>query len=301
MGKILFVDDEENILRSLKRTFFDVSGHDVYFTDSPEDALEIVRESGIHVVVSDIKMPRMSGVELLHRVKQIHEDIVCIALSGHAEFADIKEAINSGDIWRYIDKPWDNDKLVITLNNAIEFYEKTKENRELVYQLEAKKTELERMNRNLEELVQMRTKMLEERTRIMNMIINDKSLDEVFTAVAENIIFFGKAGAVQIESAFLDRNFVFPEKYLGQYDLNPRDFHDSFIVKSDTYVACELKKHDTHLGYMVMRDVSQDYLTELYSVVETFSNLVVIYLYQKKTIQELPQMLAQIESIIGEM
>ncbi|ERP31435.1 response regulator [Chitinivibrio alkaliphilus] len=299
MGKILFVDDEKSILNSLKRVFFGLSQYEPLFMDDPEDALECVREGGIHVVVSDIKMPQMSGIAVLDAVREIDPDIVRIALSGNAEMQDIIEAVNRGDIWRYIDKPWDRQKLLMTMKNALELFDKKKESKRLFLALEEKKSELEKINRNLESMVAMRTKLLEERTRIMNLIINDEPLETVFRAVAENLVFFGKARVVQINSPYLEATFIYPADAQVDQVVTEGEFNKAgFSVQGDCTVVSRLRKNRKNLGYLMLKDIDKKDISELYPIIETFANLVIIYLYQQKTLADLPRVLQQLDSII---
>jgi eukaryotic-like serine/threonine-protein kinase len=115
--RILFVDDDErilNALRSLVRVEYDV----VTATDG-EQALEAVQSEAFDVVVSDQRMPRMSGVELLRRVREIAPDTVRILLTGYSDLASMIGSINDGEIYRFVSKPWDNGELARILNEAV--------------------------------------------------------------------------------------------------------------------------------------------------------------------------------------
>lgn len=119
---ILFVDDEQRILTSLKRGLLD-EPYNMLFTQSCKDALEILEREEIHVIVTDMRMPEMNGLELLRIVKQKHPRIIRMVLSGYTHVNTILTAINQGEIFRYITKPWKtNDELKAIIRQAIEYY-----------------------------------------------------------------------------------------------------------------------------------------------------------------------------------
>jgi putative two-component system response regulator len=107
---ILFVDDEKQILRSVERMFIG-SNHRVLTTDDVEEALDIVGAGDVAVVFSDQCMPKMKGIELLARVKNTSPETVKILMTGYADLATAVEAINTGEVFRFITKPWDNQAL----------------------------------------------------------------------------------------------------------------------------------------------------------------------------------------------
>jgi response regulator RpfG family c-di-GMP phosphodiesterase len=107
---LLLIDDEPNILNSLKR-LFRRENFRVLTANSGREALELLAVSQVQVIISDQRMPEMSGVELLSRVKELYPDTVRMVLSGYSELSTVTEAINRGAIWKYLSKPWDDDKL----------------------------------------------------------------------------------------------------------------------------------------------------------------------------------------------
>ncbi|WP_440873963.1 sigma-54-dependent transcriptional regulator [Thalassotalea sp. PLHSN55] len=117
--RILFVDDEPAILRSLKR----ISGKldaDILTASGGEKALEIIEEMPVDVIVSDIKMPNMTGNELLAKVAQIAPETVRIILTGYDDIEMVLSAINHGHIWGFLRKPWDNYELIVKLKQALQ-------------------------------------------------------------------------------------------------------------------------------------------------------------------------------------
>jgi putative two-component system response regulator len=118
---VLFVDDEPMILRSIERLFIN-SLHRIMTTDDVEEALCIVEREQVAVVVSDQRMPKMQGTELLEKVKRVSPPTVKILLTGYADLATAVRAINSGEVFRFISKPWDDDELSSLLEDALRRY-----------------------------------------------------------------------------------------------------------------------------------------------------------------------------------
>lgn len=158
--QILCVDDERNVLRALQRVFLD-EDYTLHTALSGSEGLEILSgEPGIQVVISDYRMPEMDGVEFLREVCERHPDTVRIVLSGYADTAAVVDAINEGQIYKFIPKPWNDDELRVTIANAIERYSLQAHNRELMRELQDSNEELQLMNDNLEKMVADRTEEL---------------------------------------------------------------------------------------------------------------------------------------------
>jgi putative nucleotidyltransferase with HDIG domain len=118
---VLFVDDEENVLNSVERIFVG-SGLRILRALSAEEALSIIKKEEIAVLVSDNLMPGIRGVELLSMSRTISPDTVKILMTGHADIPTAIDAINRGEVFRFIEKPWDNTVLVDTISEGIERY-----------------------------------------------------------------------------------------------------------------------------------------------------------------------------------
>jgi len=117
-ANILFVDDEESILGTLKR-FMRNSQYQCFYANSGKEALQILEDEVIDVVVSDMKMPEMNGEELLREVSNKYPETVRIVLSAFSEDELVMGAINQGHIWGFIHKPWNNTELAQALDQAI--------------------------------------------------------------------------------------------------------------------------------------------------------------------------------------
>jgi DNA-binding NtrC family response regulator len=136
---ILFVDDEERILSSLKRGLMD-EPYNLLFADSGKKALEILSKNQVHIVVTDMKMPEMDGLALLKIVKEKYPLIVRLVLSGYTQVNVLLTAINQGEIFKFITKPWQlDDELKGILVQAVDYYNLRAERDRLAKELEAMK------------------------------------------------------------------------------------------------------------------------------------------------------------------
>ena len=114
--KIAFIDDEDRILRSLKMHFR--ATHDVFTTTDPDELLVYVQQNAVQVVISDQRMPKKLGVDVLKDVKALSPHTIRILLTGYADLNAVINAINEGEIFRYITKPWQTDTLKNVVNQA---------------------------------------------------------------------------------------------------------------------------------------------------------------------------------------
>src|ERR1043166_1102971 len=118
LPRVLFVDDEERILRTMKALFR--TKYEVLTTTDGYIALEYMKQNHIHVVVSDQRMPRLTGVEFLRHAKVISPNTLRMLLTGYSDLAAIVGSINDGEVFRFIHKPWDNDDIRKTIQDAVE-------------------------------------------------------------------------------------------------------------------------------------------------------------------------------------
>jgi serine/threonine-protein kinase len=115
-AKLLFVDDEERILTALRSVFR--NHYNVFTASSGPEAMEFMKRFNPHVVISDQRMPEMTGVEFLRQVKDIAPHTVRILLTGYSDLASIVGSINDGEVFRFVSKPWDNNEIQKTIGEA---------------------------------------------------------------------------------------------------------------------------------------------------------------------------------------
>jgi len=154
--KILFVDDEENVLHAVKRVFLD-ENYTIFTAVSAAEGLALLDSNQVQVVVSDYRMPGTDGVEFLREVNNRWPETVKILLSGYADITSIIAAINEGQIYKFIPKPWNDDDLRVSISNALDRYLLRQKNVELTHELSAKNEELTRLNVALQKLLEEQT------------------------------------------------------------------------------------------------------------------------------------------------
>lgn len=180
--KILFVDDELNVLKALRRLFIDEDRYEVFIAESANEGLKILeREEGVCVIVSDYRMPEMNGVEFLRTVHERWPQTMRIVLSGYADTASVVEAINIGHIYKFVPKPWNDDELKVNIHNAVETWSLDQKNKNLSAELAQRNKELAKLNRGLEQIIQERTQALELRTQVLQ--LSQDVLDSLPVAV----------------------------------------------------------------------------------------------------------------------
>jgi YesN/AraC family two-component response regulator len=119
---VLFVDDEVRLLRSIQRGLLDEPYH-LLFAESGKQALELLAENEVHIIVTDMRMPEMSGLDLLRIVKEKYPQIVRVVLSGYTQVTTLLTAINQGEIFRFITKPWKMEgEFKEVLKQAVDHY-----------------------------------------------------------------------------------------------------------------------------------------------------------------------------------
>ena len=122
--KIMIVDDEPVNLRTLERVFR--QHYHVVTAESGPEALNLLEQHDVAVIISDQRMPEMTGIELMKRTVALRPQMVRILLTGYTDVSALIEAINCGLVYRYLTKPWDNDDLRQTVGRALETYEMMK-------------------------------------------------------------------------------------------------------------------------------------------------------------------------------
>lgn len=150
---LLLVDDEENITSSLSR-MLRRDGYRILRASSGQEGLAVLAQNPVGVIVSDQRMPEMTGTEFLSRVRERYPDTIRIVLSGYTDLNSVTDAINRGEIYKFLTKPWEDDLLRANIGEAFQLYEMRMENARLTQQLKDANDELGRINSDLEQRVQ---------------------------------------------------------------------------------------------------------------------------------------------------
>ncbi len=157
---VLFIDDEENVIRSLRRLFRKRDDWDCLFATRPSEAVKIIAEREIAVVVCDHKMPEMSGAHLLAKLRDKRPNMVSIMLTGQASTEDVEVAINDGGIFKFLQKPWDDQELAETIEGAIRKHQQKKNLQSELIEHERQVQSLEDHSKELRRTVEDRTNQL---------------------------------------------------------------------------------------------------------------------------------------------
>ena len=149
---LLLVDDEANILASLKRLLRS-DGYQILTAPGAEQGLELLARHRVDVIVSDQRMPGMSGVEFLRRVKVLHPATIRLVLSGYTDLQTVTDAINEGAIYKFLTKPWDDSHLRANIQEAFRAKEMADENRRLHSEVLQANSQMTEANHQLQKLL----------------------------------------------------------------------------------------------------------------------------------------------------
>ncbi len=135
-AQILLVDDESAVLSALRRTLRR-ENYQLHFASNAAEALEFLRVQRVDLLISDHLMPKMTGLELLKRCRLLYPEMGRVILTGQAEMETVIEAINHGEVLRFLRKPWDDDDLKLTIHLTVEHVRLAQENQRLLKLLES--------------------------------------------------------------------------------------------------------------------------------------------------------------------
>lgn len=181
LGKILIVDDEDMVTKTLSMLLgLEGFGNIVCF-NNPKKALKYLKENEVDLILSDFIMPELNGIEFLELAKQTQKNITTILLTGYADKENAIKAINDIGIFKYIEKPWDNQNLIINIKNALTQTRLKKELDNKIIELEKANSKLEKYSKNLEDTVHKRT---------MELSQSNSKLSAIFSNCADGIVLF---------------------------------------------------------------------------------------------------------------
>jgi sigma-B regulation protein RsbU (phosphoserine phosphatase) len=150
---ILYIDDEEQNLISFRSTFR--RDYHIHVATSGKEGLEIMEKHHIQLVITDQRMPDMTGIEFLEQIVPLYPDCMRMIMTGFSDMEAIIQAINKGNIYRYISKPWNREELKMNIDSALEVYNLKSQNKHLI-------EDLKEANLNLERKVMERTRQIEQ-------------------------------------------------------------------------------------------------------------------------------------------
>jgi len=195
---LLIVDDEENILSSLTR-LFRREGYTIFRANSAQEGFEVLKEHSIGVIISDQRMPVMTGVEFLSKVKVSHPDTIRMVLSGYTELKSITDAINEGAIYKFLTKPWNDELLKKNVADAFEHYEIKHKNDLLNEELKILNESLEKANKALNANVEIKTEEAAFNRHVLNVS------QEVLEHLPVGVIGIANDGVIAITNRLSDK------------------------------------------------------------------------------------------------
>ncbi len=139
---IVIVDDEEMVLTSLSSFLKLETEYEVKSFTSPKEALKYIQQNDVELVVSDYLMPEMDGISFLTEVRKLRPEVPRIILTGYADKENAIKAINDVGLFQYIEKPWDNDDILIIFRNGLEKTKLLKKLREKITEIDSAYSEL---------------------------------------------------------------------------------------------------------------------------------------------------------------
>lgn len=199
---VLFVDDEPEILSAIKRLMVD-EPFDILFSESGEDALNLLKSIDVHVVVVDLRMPKMGGLSLLKEIERFDPDIIRLVLSVSSDSDSILSATNRGNVHRYITKPWNDKELKIIVKQSVHLFNEQQEKRDLRKKLEENNILLE------QKLIECRQAKAELKQSYSTLVQQEKmaSIGQLAAGVAHEI---------NNPTGFVNSNLNSLDKYVGR-------------------------------------------------------------------------------------
>lgn len=215
--EVLYVDDEEVNLRGFKANFRKY--FKVHTSTSPKEAVDILKDNAVQVIITDQRMPEMTGTEFLEKILPDYPDVVKIILTGFTDIAAIQDGINRCGIYKYITKPWDFEEMKATLDKAFSIYNESKAGEEHIKELEDTNVELEKKVAERTKELHAVNKQLIDSIRYAgelqrSMLPADKQLERIFD---EHFLLY-------------ETKYLFSEEFIWASNYNFRDEDYSFVV-----------------------------------------------------------------------
>ena len=194
-SKNIVVVDDDKIVTSALKTLLKVEGFsNAHYFNSPLEALKFIKDEKPDLILSDFLMPEMNGFEFLSAAKKLYPEISMILLTGYADKENAIKAINEVGLYKYIEKPWDNDDLILNIRNGIERSDLISQLKQKVDELDVANKKLEQNSHNLEELVAQKT---------ADLVSTNSKLSGIINYCADGIIIINEKG--KIESVSIER------------------------------------------------------------------------------------------------
>lgn len=239
MGKanILYVDDEKSNLNTFKNTFR--REYSVFTASSGKEGLDILKNNQIDVIITDQRMPGITGVEFLKKVLDKYPDPHRILLTGFTDFDAIREAINQGKIFQYVEKPWEKDYLRPIIDKAIDSYYLKRDNKNLNDELIKKSEALTVLNKDLKSEIASKNKILQRLEQSQEELAKgEKNLRLIYDAAGDVLFQLGVEANDQfrflsVNKAFLTATGITENNIIGKTtkEVLPKESHNLALGK----------------------------------------------------------------------
>ncbi|WP_369642468.1 EAL domain-containing protein [Acidovorax sp. A79] len=249
---LLLVDDEDSIVSALRR-LLRRDGYHIVTANSGAQGLQRMAENSVDVIVSDQRMPGMTGVEFLRRAKELYPDTIRMVLSGYTELQSITDAINEGAIYKFLTKPWDDERLRSHVAEAFSQKEMADENRRLANAVLSANEELSAVNDRLQQLLANQREQIHREESSLS--VAREVLDNIPAAVIgidlEGMVAFVNADAEALfgtTAALLgqDAEQVLPEDLRKVWHFADQSYHDVQVAGGAFRVVCRSVGGENH-------------------------------------------------------
>jgi response regulator RpfG family c-di-GMP phosphodiesterase len=257
--RVLLVDDDELILKALAR-ILEEAGFEARCHQRPEDALAVIEAEAPAVVISDYMMPGMDGVAFLKAVRARYPEAVRILCTAAEDFRVALQAVNAGEVFRIISKPWHQQELLATVGQAAEASRLRRENERLTDEVQRQNGQLREINLRLEEMVQLRTQAL-----LQGLIAALDYRDAETQWHSRRVSYYARRLAQQLGIAEPDLTVI--EHGALLHDIGKIGVRDRVLLKPGPLTGeewGEMKRHP-ELGWALLQRV--DYLRPASSIV----------------------------------
>ena len=266
--RILYVDDDARQLTAFKAAFR--RDFEIFLSSSATEGRIILAENEIDIILTDQRMPDTSGVEFLESIATVYPDLIKILITGYSDLKDAIHAINRGRIYGYLNKPWDELELRITIKNAFEICCARKE-------LKNKNAELQKTNSELEKFVYSASHDLRAPLLSIKGIINFAKSQSV-TGSVEYLAMIEKS---------INRLDVFVENIINYYqnvklEIPPADIHFEKLIL-DTWASFDFFQNKSHIHFTCQSEPQGPFKADEFRVQIILNNLLLNAIkYQKK-------------------
>lgn len=268
---ILYVDDEQKNLDSFKVIFR--RDYDVTVADSAVQGMKIMEEKDVRLVITDQRMPNMTGVEFLEKISNIYPDVTRVILTGYSDEEAIISAINKGKVFRYITKPWKKDELKQTIDYALDSYRLRNQNKELLSRLKKTNQELDefvyRASHDLRApiasilgLINLAKTETDKEKLVEYLLLGEKSIEKL-DYLLKDIIQFSRNSHLKINTEKIDFDHLIKTTFeLHKFFEVSGDVEKNYVIKGDVEFKSDKFRLEVILSNLVSNAIRYSNLNQ---------------------------------------